>query len=527
MISYAVNRFNAQPVTGASQPLFIACGAEPDWVRHRGLDCVSADDFADGVALARVSPASLAVLIRSDITPTRSVLAEVEAATTDPRLASVRWVLLASNGIDIHGHEHDRGSYTDRAPGGARRTPRALAATNPAVAVVSVGSLLELGDVSLETPGDLLTAGWDAGYGSYGVPFLHFSYNGAFEDRPHRQQGNPVVPEGGWRSTLAVARPEPTITFGVRTALTRPAMLDRAIESIAAVGGDGARVFLTGTLPADRLEREVERLRTSYPGLQWQWQPLSPGSQPSRSAGIEMVIAGADTDYVWFLDDDDYLEPGATDRVITAIHTSGRPIVVGRSARIREEWKDDRLTASRREAPFDSSVWFNAFTGWNSLPVCSIVYPRAAVHSRLVDRSLDHDLGEDYALFLLALTDPGQDVVVVEETIANVSLRPGGDNVVTATDREEWLLNIASFLSDLTRNGTAGAPMPWLLGEAIAQSVPREMVVELQAAARDAGMQAAQRPEWWKTAFWRAVPDRAHPAVRRALRRLRSGDGRR
>ena len=106
-------------------------------------------------------------------------------------------------------------------------------------------------------------------------------------------------------------------------------------------------------------------------------------------------------------------------------------------------------------------------------------------------------------MFLLALSQPDQEVVVVDAPVANVSIRPGGDNVVTQADRSEWMTHTASFLSDITRSNTAGAPLPWLLGEAISQRT---------------GPTPANPPAsqvWWKRWFWTVVPDRWHPAVRR------------
>jgi hypothetical protein len=386
------------------------------------------------------------------------------------------------------------------------------------VALVNTAALAALPETQFNDPGELLAAGWDHGYGSFHVPFLRFSWNGTFEGRPHRDQNRQAIPSRNWRAMLAAVRPEPTITFGVRTRLNRSSMLERTIESIAAAAEADAKVFLTGRVPEADLRDHARRLGINHPTIDLRAHALAPGSRPSRTAGLEAVVAGADSDYVWFVDDDDFLEHGAIDQVMTAVHSSGRPVVVGRSVRMHEHWKDGRLIESTPGDHFDPRLWFNALTGWNSLPVCSIVYPRMTTAERLAVTPLGHDLGEDYALFLLALSAPGQDVVVLNQLIANVSIRASGDNVVTHADRSEWLLHASSFLSDLVHDPHAGEPLAWLLGEAIDASVSRERFEELLAA----GVAAAtghQRP-WWKTAFWRAVPDRAHPFARRTIRRI-------
>ena len=68
---------------------------------------------------------------------------------------------------------------------------------------------------------------------------------------------------------------------------------------------------------------------------------------------------------------------------------------------------------------------------------------------------------------LLLFTAPGSTVAVADETIANVSVRTGGDNVVTMTDRAPWFRDLGSHVSDLSEDPIASTSAFWALGRAM------------------------------------------------------------
>ena len=78
------------------------------------------------------------------------------------------------------------------------------------------------------------------------------------------------------------------------------------------------------------------------------------------------------------------------------------------------------------------------FSGINKLPICGLAIPRARLEARLRAFEFRHDLSEDYALFLLVLTDP--DLPGVHECpkpIAHISIRDS-ENSVLMHDRRPW-----------------------------------------------------------------------------------------
>jgi hypothetical protein len=178
-------------------------------------------------------------------------------------------------------------------------------------------------------------------------------------------------------------------------------------------------------------------------------------------------LAAARGDYVWFVDDDDWIAEGSVQSIKDAVHALDRPILIGASEVFEEHWEEAILTTSSRSRRYLPREWYRAFTGWNFLPNCSVVLPRALAQQRISECPITRNFGEDYALQLLLLTAPGSTVQVIDETIANISRRSGSDNAVTMTDRAPWLRDLGSHISDLSRDPSASTAAFWRLGSEI------------------------------------------------------------
>jgi hypothetical protein len=197
------------------------------------------------------------------------------------------------------------------------------------------------------------------------------------------------------------------------------------------------------------------------------------------------ALAAAQSEYVWFVDDDDWATPRGLAIIKGAVHASDRPIVVAGSDAYRETWDHETRSESVLERHYHSAEWYRAFTGWNFLPVCSIVMPRELTLDRIAVNPLLRDLGEDYFIQLLLYTAPGSSVAVADETIANISLRTGSDSAVTMEDRTPWFRDLSSYMSDLSSDPSASTAAFWALGRAI-RELPYPPEPGSDAAAADA-----------------------------------------
>ncbi len=483
----------------------VVVGPQPDtarWEAHaaaQGLQPEYHPDFTAALG-ALAGGAGLAALVRAPALIGLDLAAEAARAAADPGLAGISWLALASDGIGADGSEIDNGSYADHAGLAARFPHRALVAGDPAVTLVDVGVLARVGEPAAVDGGELAQRGWDAGLPSYVSPHLRFAFPGTrAEYQAHRRVAG-AAPEIG--DALRAARPDPTITVAIRSALRRPAMLARAAASVAAQGDAVDRLLLLGTAAG---------VADAAAGIGA--EPLHvPGSRlPPRAALVHAAFDATATDYLWFLDDDDELAPGAAAAARAAVHASERPLVVGASVAVEEHWPpgaSEPATAAEIRR-WDPRAWTGAFTGWMPVPFPSLVVPVEVARSRLADVAIRVGHGEDYALLLALLTAPGMQVVTTEALFGRVSIRPGGDNVVTATDRTDWVRAASTMLGDVAADRQGGGQPAWALGERVRDSVP---IGDLPTA-------AAEPP--WRVRLKRLVPPALHPAARQVLTRVR------
>jgi hypothetical protein len=263
----------------------------------------------------------------------------------------------------------------------------------------------------------------------------------------------------------------------------------------------------------DRLDDAAAEATRDIDGLPLRTVHVSDDGTPSRVAAMTAALSTAHSEYVWFVDDDDWVTPSGLAIVRGAVHASDRPIVVAASDAFRETWADEKLSESVPDRHYYPGEWYRAFTGWNFLPVCSVVMPRELALERLSASPLLRDLGEDYAMQLLLFTAPGSTVAVADETIANVSVRTGTDNVVTMTDRVPWFRDLASHASDLSRDSIASTQAFWALGRAIRDlPYPTEPPPESDALEPDSfgGLpgETAQSPNQWFGHLWKRIKAR-------------------
>jgi glycosyltransferase involved in cell wall biosynthesis len=251
--------------------------------------------------------------------------------------------------------------------------------------------------------------------------------------------------------------------------MKRPALLARNLRSLVTQTVRPNEVFVVSTHP------DVGDVRALIDESEVGSLPLhvvhAAEGRPSRTAALRAGLEASGSDYTWFLDDDDWAATSAVASMVGAVHAYDRPIIVGAVESASEVWKDDTLAESTFIRRYEPGEWHRAFTGWNHLPNCALVIPTDVARSRLSEVDLRSDLGEDYALQLALFTSPGATVTVVDETLAHVSVRVDADNAVTLEDREPWLRDLGSHISDLSNDPHTATDAFWRLGAAV-RSIP-------------------------------------------------------
>lgn len=465
-------------------------------------DPVEVTTPAEGLRLGRRSPSISAVaLVAHDVLVSRRFTLEVAAALEDPGLRGVRWVALASDGIDLDGIPHDTGVTLER-PGTPRARPLRVAGwADPAVALVDLRRLEETTAGSPpETFPELVHLGLTRRSPVFLTRWLRYARRSPTPSDGASPSGIPHDTARSVGLDLGAVRPDPSITVVVRTTGRRPRLLRRNLEALATAHerSEIAEVLVVATSEWGDPREALAELDGRHSSLPIGTLSVASSDVPSRSAALTAGLRGASGDYVWFVDDDDWVTPESVASLKGAVHAADRPVLVGRSDAYAEEWRDGQLVSRSFARTYHPDEWYRAFTGWNFLPVCSLVVPRRSALERLEGRRIDADLGEDYLLQLLVLTAPGTAVQVVDETIARISWREGGDNAVTMEDRGPWLREMTSHVSSLLDDPVLSMEAWWRLGEAI-----RELPYPEDGT--DPGAPEAERP---RSSPWRRLEAR-------------------
>ena len=279
---------------------------------------------------------------------------------------------------------------------------------------------------------------------------------------------------------LSRAGARPRLTICCRTQFLRAELLERAVLSFSAFRQHCApladvSVRLITDVPSESAAPAVERLQRSYPGAELEcWHHDIRPNRYSRTDLLLAAIEHAGTDYIWFVDDDDYVNAAAAP-VLGRSLVAGQPLViVASTAKVRETWRAApggpgasasglELTRAERGQSYEAVHVFRILRGLNFVPICGMVLPLGLMKERIARVRALGNYNEDYFLLLLALTAPRVDVCLLDCELSSVSIR-GKENTVTQKDRSGWNISLATFLLEVINNSDGNSPFLWKIG---------------------------------------------------------------
>lgn len=259
------------------------------------------------------------------------------------------------------------------------------------------------------------------------------------------------------------------ISFIIRTQFKRIFFLKRLLSSIS-VAKQQINIVVEIILSHDIKhvnEEVISQLKKQYVDLEIKTiNNYQEKHIPSRTRNLIGGIKCASGNFIWCIDDDDYLYPEALKVFCKHVLPQNNIIYFCGSDVHEENWdliSDNRavLISSKKMKSYKADNWFHAFRGYNSLPICSIIAERGLVLDRISKIPLRHDLSEDYTLLLILLASKNISVEIIQDQIVGISLRKGHDNVVDMEDRSKWLRDIFSFLYDCYSSGHFGSEVFW------------------------------------------------------------------
>jgi hypothetical protein len=277
---------------------------------------------------------------------------------------------------------------------------------------------------------------------------------------------------------------QPSVTICCRTQFLRLEMLERAVLSFAAFRqhtGSLARVevrLITDAAP-EAIAPELQRLQQTYPGAGLEcWHHEIRPNRYSRTDLLLAAVERSGTDYIWFIDDDDFVNGAAAPALARCLVAGAPLVIVASSAKIQETWSVEggakldpqgahtlELTHAEHASSYQAAHVFRILRGLNLIPICSMILPVPLMRDRISKVRALGDYNEDYFLLLLALTASRVEVCLLDYELSSVSIR-GEENTVTQTDRSGWHLSLATFLLEIMNNTEGNSPFLWQLANA-------------------------------------------------------------
>lgn len=278
---------------------------------------------------------------------------------------------------------------------------------------------------------------------------------------------------GDWTGAAAavISKATDAVSYSIviRTIFRRPHLLGRLLVSIARAKGD---VDLEVILASDSANAaaEFEAVKADHRLLPLRLALASDGEEPSRNRNLKAGVAAATKDYVWIIDDDDYVDIFAFQTLRRAHFAGARPLIFATCDVHLETWTSRDygapvLSASKRQRDYPAKEWRNLFIGYNRIPICGLVAPRQFLQARLSTLPLPYDFSEDYALHIHLLTAPdAPEIVEISDVCCHITQREEGESTMTMEDRTPWVRNITSYIADAAHH-SAGPGLLQLLAD--------------------------------------------------------------
>jgi hypothetical protein len=240
----------------------------------------------------------------------------------------------------------------------------------------------------------------------------------------------------------AKGRVQPTLEIITRATFKRDALLKRCCLSVDIArqhaNSDVGHTIVTGNrlAPDEFLGRPVVRFKTSQ--------------KDDRFELILEATRRSTADYVWFIDDDDWVFPNRIELLLKSLSIVGSDaIIFGETAQFLE---NERASTSEIEFPessirrvFNPEELVKSFNGQNFIPFSACLFPAEVL--RALPRELTEEVTyyEDYASILFAVSHSKSPVAFFPGLISGISLRQDESQSVTSESRDMWNKSMAEF----------------------------------------------------------------------------------
>lgn len=249
----------------------------------------------------------------------------------------------------------------------------------------------------------------------------------------------------------------------VRTRLRRPQYLRRLLHSVRMAGAqdqvdfslhvllsvNNVPLILDRNATLSSLLREFEELDIAV--VDGDQGPAFMFPRVRAIAAALDVLPARSRDYVWIVDDDDFIMSENMQYLNMLLMNRG--IVVGDSMVFKETWAEadqaDAPVTSTFQSRYDGARYYEILNGHNFVPVCSVLFPCSVLQKTFERHQLRGDYFEDYMLLTASMLMSASRHYPV--ALAGISMH--GDNTVLERDKIRWNHSYATFMAELARRG--------------------------------------------------------------------------
>ena len=261
-----------------------------------------------------------------------------------------------------------------------------------------------------------------------------------------------------------------TVSVVVRTCFKRMPLLRRLIASLlqAQTDGIGIEIVISTDIEKKQAIAFYTQIAENHHDLNLKLVTNEHTVENSRVRNLLGGIEACKFDYVWIVDDDDYVAAESFTHIRKVLYHNTPSFIFCDSAIMTETWhhtdKRSVLTSAHQTGHYSGSNWRYLFSGVNQTPICGFISPREYLQERIKHIPMQYDLSEDYALILGVLASVQlPPIVEINKPMCHISVREGSDNTVTMHDRRPWTADIHGFLRDLLSNNEIASEGFWSL----------------------------------------------------------------
>lgn len=250
--------------------------------------------------------------------------------------------------------------------------------------------------------------------------------------------------------------PRKTISIVIRTQFRDKFLINRTIMSARSYAAQVPVGEIEIVVVSDRNPPwDIDLSEVTY------IQMAEPEDRDTRFLLVELAGRKLTSDYLWFVDDDDWMFPNAASLLANTMTNLSKETLVLIGSRHFHERNlvvgQDRDPNTYQVSPghyFSTRNFRLGLTGLNQIPFCSVLWPVNLI--RAVSREAVDSVtyAEDFFLLLHGLS-LAQQVAFVDRMFVGISIRENG-NTVNETNRSKWhqsSAEISYFLSNTPSYG--------------------------------------------------------------------------